>query len=400
MNPADTALFAPTAEAAQARLHAVRPADYARSRNHLSGSVTRLSPYLTHGFLGMQQVVAHLQSHHGLGLEHKLVQELGWRAYFQHVWRHDGAAILRSQHAGPLPDTAYARALPADLLQGRTGVAVIDQAVHTLYATGYLHNHARLWLASYSVHLRKVHWRAGADWMVAHLLDGDLASNHLSWQWVAGTGSSKPYLFNAENVAKFAPAEWHSAGTVLDTDYDTLQALAASPQDWGPQPGQHPGVDEPPLLTAPPLTGWSAPDPQAIAGRDVWLVHPWSLGEVPAGLLPLAVCAADWHAHWPWSARRWQFVGARLQELAAQRWLGSAAAIAEALRAARSVQGWRNPHLPAAWNALPLTEPPPAFAELAQRCRSFSAYWSRVLSASASPRVARPSTPQGELFHD
>ncbi|MGC8035725.1 FAD-binding domain-containing protein, partial [Salmonella enterica] len=74
-------------------------------------------------------------------------------------------------------------------------------------------NHARMWLASYVVHLRKVHWRAGADWMVGHLLDGDLASNHLSWQWVAGTGSHKPYLFNAENVAKYAPAEWHSPGT-------------------------------------------------------------------------------------------------------------------------------------------------------------------------------------------
>jgi deoxyribodipyrimidine photo-lyase len=60
-----------------------------------------------------------------------------------------------------------------------------------LYATGYLHNHARLWLASYLVHLRKVHWRVGADWMYSHLLDGDMASNYLSWQWVSSTGSNK-----------------------------------------------------------------------------------------------------------------------------------------------------------------------------------------------------------------
>jgi len=74
-----------------------------------------------------------------------------------------------------------------------------------------------MWLASYVVHMRKVHWRTGADWLHGHLLDGDLASNHLSWQWVAGTGSSKLYIFNADNVARYAPASWHSPGTVIDT---------------------------------------------------------------------------------------------------------------------------------------------------------------------------------------
>ena len=88
--------------------------------------------------------------------------------------------------------------------------AGFDAWVAELKHTGYLHNHARMWLASYVVHLRKVHWRAGADWLYAHLLDGDLASNHLSWQWVAGTGSHKPYLFNAENVARIA----HSAAVL------------------------------------------------------------------------------------------------------------------------------------------------------------------------------------------
>jgi deoxyribodipyrimidine photo-lyase len=81
-----------------------------------------------------------------------------------------------------------------------------------------------MWLASYVVHVRKVHWRCGADWLYGHLLDGDLASNHLSWQWVAGTGSSKPYLFNADNVARYASAPWHSPHTVLDTSYEALAA--------------------------------------------------------------------------------------------------------------------------------------------------------------------------------
>jgi uncharacterized protein (DUF2237 family) len=200
---------APGQAAARARLAAVQPEAYARSRNHLDGAVTGLSPYLTHGLLSLPQVLAEVLTHHDLPVQHKLVFELGWRAYFRHVWAHRGAGIFASVHPGPLPDAAYARELPADIRAASTGVPVIDQAVHTLYATGTLHNHARMWLASYAVHLRKVHWRAGADWLYGHLLDGDLASNHLSWQWVAGTASRQPYLFNAENVARHAPPPWH-----------------------------------------------------------------------------------------------------------------------------------------------------------------------------------------------
>ncbi|MDE1926494.1 MAG: deoxyribodipyrimidine photolyase, partial [Burkholderiales bacterium] len=218
--------FVPSLAAARARIAAVRPAAYARTRNALDGAVSQLSPYLTHGFVTLAEVLAGVVGRHALHVQHKFVYELGWRAYFRHVWQHRGDAILQSLHEGPLPDAAYARELPADIRQAGTGVPVVDEAVRTLYATGMLHNHARMWLASYVVHLRKVHWRAGADWLYGHLLDGDLASNHLSWQWVAGTGSAKPYLFNADNVARFAPAPWHSPGSVIDTSSEALERLA------------------------------------------------------------------------------------------------------------------------------------------------------------------------------
>jgi deoxyribodipyrimidine photo-lyase len=58
-------------------------------------------------------------------------------------------------------------------------------AVRTLHDTGYPHNHARMWLASYVVRVRKVDWRIAADLFYGHLLDGDLASSHLSWQWAS-----------------------------------------------------------------------------------------------------------------------------------------------------------------------------------------------------------------------
>jgi deoxyribodipyrimidine photo-lyase len=143
--------FEPTLEAAMARLAAVRPGEYARSRNQIDGAVTRLSPYITHGFLSLPQVLVGLRQKYRLDAEHKLVYELGWREFFHHVWQTRGEGIFENLHEGVLPDTAYARELPADIRQGATGVPVIDRAVRELYATGYLHNHARMWLASYVV---------------------------------------------------------------------------------------------------------------------------------------------------------------------------------------------------------------------------------------------------------
>jgi FAD binding domain of DNA photolyase len=181
---------------------------------------------------------------------------LSWASkYFRHVWQHRGDEILHSLHDGLLPDHGYATELPADIRQARTGVPAIDMAVRILYATGTLRDHARMGLASYVVQLRKVHWRVGADSLVAHLLDGDLASNHLSWQWVAGTGSSKPYLFNAENVARYAPPAWHSTGTVIDCSYETLDALVRSGRPVRAAPlGE--GVEEPAVWKVPPRSDY------------------------------------------------------------------------------------------------------------------------------------------------
>ena len=385
--------FAPTLAAAQARIATVRPAAYARTRNALDGAVSSLSPYITHGFVSLTDVLAGVNAHHALDVQHKFVYELGWRAYFRHVWQHRGAAILQSLHEGPLPDAAYARELPADIRQGCTGVPVVDEAVRALYATGTLHNHARMWLASYVVHVRKVHWRAGADWLYGHLLDGDLASNHLSWQWVAGTGSRKPYLFNADNVARYAPAPWHSPGSVIDTSYEVLDGLARQPA-WPPipklqsdhdaPPGGSPSRVDPTLRAEPPSElGLTTPDAAAVTGRDVWLVHPWSLGALPAGLpadtAVIGVFVANYHRAWPWNERRWHFVGSRMAELASQRWHGDAAAIGAALKGARTVRSIDEPHLApwlARWAACEAA--PALFPAVDRRCDSFSQWWART----------------------
>jgi deoxyribodipyrimidine photo-lyase len=270
--------------------------------------------------------------------------------------------------------------MPADIRQARTGVAAIDQAVRSLYATGYLHNHARLWLASYVVHLRKVHWRAGADWMVAHLLDGDLASNHLSWQWVAGTGSRKPYLFNANNVARYAPAAWHSAGSVIDISYEALDAIARDPRPVFTQPLDD-GVDEPPRSSQPPQS--AAPRAADVAGRHIWLIHPWALGEPPADLpadcLRVAWWPAEHHAVWPWSAARWRFVSARMTVLSTLQWFGHSEQLTGALAAARSAQTQADGHVSALLPPGVRQRPAPRlFADVDHPCASFSEWWNRA----------------------
>ena len=373
----------PTLAAAQARIDAVRPVDYARTRNAIDGAVSGLSPYITHGLVSLTEVLAGVSARHPLSAQHKFVYELGWRAYFRHVWAHRGEGILQSLHEGPLADAAYATELPDDIRQGCTGVPVIDQAVRALYATGMLHNHARMWLASYIVHIRKVHWRLGADWLYGHLLDGDLASNHLSWQWVAGTGSHKPYLFNAENVARFAPASWHSPGSVIDTSYEALDRLARQAEPPPADEVQAPSVIEPPLRGLPLRDiGVTAVDPALVAGRDIWLVHPWNLGPLPAlpaDTLVLGVFVDDFHRAWPWSDRRWRFVGTRMAELTPHRWHADAATIGAALAGARHVGTIEEPHLSPWLVRWAECRPAPSlFPPVASRCDSFSQWWSRA----------------------
>ena len=373
------------------RLAAVRPADYARSRNHIEGAVTGLSPYLSHGLLTLPEVLTGILERGPLTVGHKLVYELGWREFFRHVWAHEGDGILASLHQGPLPESAYATCLPQDIRCASTGVPVIDQAVRSLYATGTLHNHGRMWLASYVVHLRRVHWRAGADWLVAHLLDGDLASNHLSWQWVAGTGSHKPYLFNAENVGRYAPAPWHSAGTVVDQSYEDLERIAHGaplPKAATSCAASAPSAcTEPPLLSAPPPElGIKAPEPAAIAawaGREVWLIHPWALRAPPADLpsdaLVLGVYLSESHASRPWPQARWRWVDAAMAQFTAQRYLLDKASLHAALAGAARVRTVADPHiLPWLADGIQAQPAPMLFAQVDRRCASFSQWWSRA----------------------
>jgi deoxyribodipyrimidine photo-lyase len=190
-------------QAAALRLDAVDPPRYARTRNHLDGAVSRLSPYIRHGIVTLAEARDLAIEKSGAGAA-KFVNELGWRDYYQRVHAELGERVWDDQepYKTGLDAADYAGALPPEVERGETGLACMDAFAHDLASSGYLHNHARMYVAAYVVHWLRVRWQAGAVWFLRHLLDGDPASNNLSWQWVASTFSHKPYIFNRANLER------------------------------------------------------------------------------------------------------------------------------------------------------------------------------------------------------
>jgi deoxyribodipyrimidine photo-lyase len=191
---------------AQSLLSKIDPARYSETRNDGNGAITRLSPYITHGILSLQKVreVALARSPDSRDCL-RLIQQLTWRDFWHRVYRFHPEWIWADIEPYKTGFTAsdYADELPVDIATGQTGVACVDFFIQSLISTGFVHNHGRLYLAAYVVHFRRIKWQTGARWFLHHLLDGDLASNNFSWQWVASTFSNKPYIFNLENVNKF-----------------------------------------------------------------------------------------------------------------------------------------------------------------------------------------------------
>lgn len=219
-------------DAAHEKLAVVDASEYAQTRNYLDGAVTGLSPYLRYGVLSLAEVRRSVldRTVPPEGAE-KLLNELAWRDYWQRVYRLIGDGIWQDQEAYKTGFWAddYADELPDDIQQARTGLVCIDAFVGTLRETGYLHNHARMYLAAYVVHWRRVKWQAGARWFLSHLLDGDPASNNLSWQWVASTFSHKPYIFNRENLERYTRGQYCATCPLkgqcdFEGSYETIHA--------------------------------------------------------------------------------------------------------------------------------------------------------------------------------
>ncbi len=208
------------------RIENINPIEYAHTRNFINGAVSYLSPYISRGVISPSSIVELLKEK-GYDFEQmqKFIQELAWREYFQRVWQHledDMFEDIRHRFTG-----IQHRQMPIALLKASTSINALDAGINSLYNSGYMHNHLRMYTASVACNIAKANWQLPAQWMYYHLLDGDLASNTCSWQWVAGTFSAKQYFCNQENINKYTGST--EKNTFLDKLYDELPAMIVPP---------------------------------------------------------------------------------------------------------------------------------------------------------------------------
>lgn len=200
----------------------IDPKAYVRNRNFGDGAVTKLSPYISRGVISTKQIFDYLIAEkYNLFHIEKFVQELAWRDYWQQVWIEKGIAINQDlRHAQS--DVVH-QSMPKAIREGKTGIEVIDEAIKAFYETGYIHNHMRMYIAAMACNAARAHWQMPAKWMYYHLLDGDWASNALSWQWVAGSNANKKYVANQENINKYFYSMQRNS--FLDVPYETIGSI-------------------------------------------------------------------------------------------------------------------------------------------------------------------------------
>ncbi len=197
----------------------INPVDYAKTRNYSSGHISRLGPYISRGVITPSWIYHRVRTQGFSAKEcFKFLQELTWREYYQSCWEVLGDKLFDDlKHS---QGDEIRKGIPRCFFDGSLGVDIINGALNELNHSGFIHNHLRMYLASMHSNFADCDWRMGAKWFYYHLLDGDIASNTLSWQWVAGTFSNKKYWMNQSNMNHFF--EGDQQGTFLDTEYENF----------------------------------------------------------------------------------------------------------------------------------------------------------------------------------
>ncbi|MFZ4059257.1 MAG: FAD-binding domain-containing protein [Ferruginibacter sp.] len=205
------------------KMHLINPLQYAKTRNFINGAVTYLSPYISRGVISVQQVkeIVLNKGYKTYEIE-KFLQELAWREYYQRVWQSKGHLIEQDLKQAQTDVSHFE--MVAALQNAATDIEAIDQSIQQLYTTGYMHNHCRMYVAALTCNIAKAYWLQPSRWMYYHLLDGDIASNNCSWQWVAGAFASKKYYCNQENINKYTHS--NQRNTFLDQSYEAISMMA------------------------------------------------------------------------------------------------------------------------------------------------------------------------------
>lgn len=267
--------------------------DYVRRRNFVTSShdnVSRLSAALRHRLISEEEVVEAVLKRHRFSIVEKFVQEVLWRTYWKGwlelhpgVWE-DYVRHVRGKGSPVVPATQGPMALFTE----------------ELVATGYLHNHARMWWAAWWCHQCRHDWAQGARFFFDHLIDADPASNTLGWRWVAGLQTrGKSYLLRRGNLEKY----WE-CGAALDGIDESARAFV--PVDTADC--SRVGLAEYP--EAPPLGAWRV---ALIGHADDLSIETGPLGATRPAAMALihAISDADGEAKRAWRTNAMNDAGAR-----------------------------------------------------------------------------------------
>ena len=164
-------------------------------------NVSCLSPYITHRLITEYETVERVLKKRPYQKVEKYVQEIFWRIYWKgwlelrpKVWT-DFTEDLKN-----IKDDEKIQ----QAVNGKTQISCFNDWVNEIKEFNYLHNHTRMWFASIWIFTLKLPWQKGAEFFLKYLLDGDAASNTLSWRWVAGLQTKgKNYSAQSWNIEKF-----------------------------------------------------------------------------------------------------------------------------------------------------------------------------------------------------
>lgn len=215
--PNTTAFYASETEAAS-RLEAFAQSsifNYAENRDRLDiDGTSMLSPYFRFGLLSHRQAVSFalnainriwhqdpsLPSERSSKGPETWLNELIWREFYIHILA-NFPHVSKSEFNRSFSQVAW-RYDQADLNAwklGKTGLPVVDAAMRQLAQSGWMHNRARMIVASFLVKDLLIDWREGEKWFAEQLVDADPAANNGGWQWSAGTGTDAAPYFRVFN---------------------------------------------------------------------------------------------------------------------------------------------------------------------------------------------------------
>ena len=269
---------------------------YTQTRNQDLGpeqrsNVSQLSPYLRHRLLSEPEVIARVLEVHGLSAQ-RFIDEVMWRTYWKGWLEHRPALwdhylvrvreLCAEMDQGADWTDTYQRAV-----SGTTDIEPFNVWCRELIESGYLHNHARMWFAHVWLFVFRLPWQLGADFFLRHLLDGDPASNTLSWRWVAGLHTKgKAYGVDQGNVMANSPGRFTTPQALAG-----LEGLISDPEPLVES------AEEAALVEAQAI---NFPASEAPRGNVAWVVCEDDV-RVPTHVKPVGLAAlrSDWRLPLP-----------------------------------------------------------------------------------------------------